>query len=79
MALLRMTAPTPAEYLMPDHSNRRLNGRNTQPNNLSIPWESQSFDAEGSFSSSALKAGESVRELIAEMTVEIAIVIANCL
>jgi hypothetical protein len=30
-------------------------------------------------SSSALSAGERVRELKAEMTVEIAIVIANCL
>ena len=79
MALLRMTAPTPAEYLMPDQANNRLNGRNTQPNSLSIPCESQSFDAEGFFSSSALKAGESVRELIAEITVEIAMVIANCL
>jgi hypothetical protein len=45
MALLRITAPTPAEYLMPAHWNRRLNGRKNQPNTLSMTRDSASFGA----------------------------------
>src|SRR5262249_1351106 len=99
-ALLRITAPTPREYLCDDHSKKRLNGRKSQPKPRSMKRSSQSrassadlevddtadleVCATGScerrgFSSTADSAGLSVNELNAEMTVEIAIVMANCL
>src|SRR5688572_12790687 len=79
MALLRITPATPSEYFCDAHAKNRLNGRNNQPNTLSIPRESASFFAPCGFSNSADNAGLKVSELKAEMTVEIAIVIANCL
>ena len=58
---------------------KRLNGPNTQPNARSIRRDSISFGASCDFSSFAARAGDRVSELIAEITVEIAIVTANCL
>ena len=56
-----------------------LKPRNSQPKILSIHRVSASFGAACDLSSSAASAGERVSELIAEMTVEIAMVSANCL
>ena len=57
----------------------RLKPRKNQPNTRSMPRVSASFGASWAFSSSAASAGDSVSELKAEITVEIAIVSANCL
>jgi len=57
---------------------KRLNGPNTQPNARSIPREMASFGALRACSSLAASAGDKVNELIAEITVEIAMVTANC-
>src|SRR5579871_5525286 len=77
--LLRNTDATPPEYLSPDQANKRLKGRKNQPNAFSIERANQSLGAPCSLSNTAQSAGERVSELIAEMTVEIAMVIANCL
>ncbi len=45
----------------------------------SMPRVSQSFGSSWPFSSNAASAGESVSELNAEITVEMAMFIANCL
>jgi len=50
-----------------------------QPINRSIPRVKASFGASWDFSSNAARAGDSVNELNAEITVEIATVSANCL
>ena len=50
-----------------------------RPKSLSISEETGSFFAPCGFSSSAARAGDSVSELKAEITVEIAMVNANCL
>jgi hypothetical protein len=55
----------------------RLKRRKNQPNALSMPRVKISFGASWDLSSMAASAGDSVNELIAEMTVEIAIVSAN--
>src|SRR5579859_7679254 len=49
------------------------------PKTRSIARVSQSFGASALLKSSAANAGERVKELNAEITVEIAIVMANCL
>ena len=46
MALFRSTPPTPLAYLIPNHPNARLNGRNSHPNALFIPRANQSLGAE---------------------------------
>ena len=51
---------------------------NGLPSTFSMPRASQSFGASCGFSSAAASAGLSVSELNAEITVEIAIVSANC-
>jgi len=56
-----------------------LNGRKNQPSRSSIRRESISFGASCECSNLAASAGDKVSELIAEITVEIAIVTANCL
>ncbi|MCY1248578.1 hypothetical protein D9M72_620230 [compost metagenome] len=57
-----------------------MNGRNNQPpSSLSRNREKRSFGALWSLSNTAAKAGDRVRELKAEITVEIAMVKANCL
>ncbi|MNY71124.1 hypothetical protein D3C86_2093980 [compost metagenome] len=53
--------------------------RNRPPNTLSMPRVSASLGSLWPLSSKALSAGDRVNELIAEITVEIAIVTANCL
>ncbi|MNY66717.1 hypothetical protein D3C86_2041890 [compost metagenome] len=49
------------------------------PNNLSNTLEKRSFGAPWPLSSTAANAGDRVRELKAEITVEMAMVNANCL
>ncbi|MNN91447.1 hypothetical protein D3C81_2095650 [compost metagenome] len=57
-----------------------MNGRNNQPPNiLSSTLEKRSFGASWPLSNTAASAGDRVRELKAEITVEIAMVRANCL
>jgi hypothetical protein len=58
---------------------KRLNGWNTQPNARSMKRDSASLGAPCACSNLAASAGESVSELIAEITVEMAMVTANCL
>jgi hypothetical protein len=58
---------------------KRLNGRKNQPSRRSISRERISFGAPCVCSNLAASAGDKVSELIAEITVEIAIVTANCL
>ncbi len=79
MALLRNTPATAAEYSCPDQVKTRLKGRKNQPNSRSMPEASQSFLASCGLSNTAHRAGERVSELKAEITVEIAMVMANCL
>ncbi|MNM76457.1 hypothetical protein D3C81_882830 [compost metagenome] len=57
-----------------------MNGLNNQPpNRRSSTFEKRSFGAWCSLSSTAARAGDRVRELKAEITVEMAMVRANCL
>ncbi|MCY1422233.1 hypothetical protein D9M71_379090 [compost metagenome] len=57
-----------------------MNGRNNQPpSSLSRNREKRSFGAWWSLSKTAAKAGDNVSELNAEITVEMAMVKANCL
>ncbi|MNV34907.1 hypothetical protein D3C71_1263410 [compost metagenome] len=70
---------TPPLYASEPRWNRRLKPRNRPPNTLSIPRVSASLGSLWPLSSSADRAGDSVSELIAEITVEIAMVTANCL
>src|SRR5437867_3361165 len=78
-ALLRITPPTPVAYLAPVQANTRLNGRKSQPIDRSIVRANQSLRAWWSLSNTAHNAGERVSELNAEITVEMAMVMANCL
>jgi len=65
---------------MAGFSKKRLNGRNNQPpNSLSSILEKRSFGASWLRSNTAARAGDKVSELKAEITVEIAMVKANCL
>ena len=59
--------------------NTLLKRRKNPPKTRSMPRVSASGRAPCGLSSSAASAGLSVSELIAEITVEIAIVSANCL
>jgi hypothetical protein len=56
-----------------------LNQRKKGPNTVFMPRVNQSFGASCGRSRSALRAGERVNELNAEMTVLMAMVTANCL
>src|SRR5580698_377657 len=76
---MRIRRATPLEYLREAHSKKRLKGLKIQPKARSMPRVRASLGSEWPFSRRALRAGESVSELKADMTVEIAIVIANCL
>ncbi|MNY62120.1 hypothetical protein D3C86_1988870 [compost metagenome] len=58
---------------------KRLNGVKSQPRQAAISLSNLSFGAPWGTSSLAARAGERVSELIAEMTVEMAMVTANCL
>ena len=78
-ALARITRRTPFAYFADDQVKKRLNGRNNQPSAPSMPRVSRSFFAPCPCNKIAQSAGESVRELNAEMTVEMAMVMANCL
>ena len=69
---------TPPEYRSEARAKPRLNGLNSQPNRVSITRPSQSFFAPCGLSRIAASAGDRVSELIAEITVEIAMVSANC-
>lgn len=73
---VRETAPW---YLCELLLKKRLNGRNNQPNKRSINRDGPSFGASCGLSSMAASAGDRVSELIAEITVEMAMVTANCL
>ena len=57
--------------------NARLKTRKNGPSSQSMPRVSQSLGASWPFSSIAASAGDKVNELIAEITVDIAIVSAN--
>ena len=59
--------------------SNRLNRWKNQPSTRSMPRVSASFGASWDFSRTAASAGDSVNELNAEITVEIATVSANCL
>ena len=67
------------EYLLPAHAKIRLNGWKNQPSDFSMTRANQSLGAPCPWSNTAHSAGESVSELNAEITVEIAMVMANCL
>ncbi|MNG10689.1 hypothetical protein D3C84_941750 [compost metagenome] len=57
-----------------------MNGRNNQPpKSVSRTLEKRSFGASWLLSSTAANAGDRVSELKAEITVEMAMVKANCL
>ena len=71
----RDTAPW---YLLELLLKKRLNGRNSQPNSASITRVSRSLGASWGLSSMAASAGDRVSELIVEITVEMAMVTANC-
>lgn len=58
---------------------KRLNGPNSQPKHLAIKRSNLSLGAEWGTNSFAARAGDRVSELMAEMTVEMAMVTANCL
>ncbi len=66
---------TPRSYFSELDLKKRLNGRNTQPNRRLGP----SFGAPWAFSSARGQGRRQGRELIAEITVEMAMVTANCL
>ncbi len=68
---------TPREYASPALVNILLNRAKKRPNNLSMPRVSASGLAPCGLSSTAASAGDSVSELNAEITVEMAIVSAN--
>jgi hypothetical protein len=57
---------------------QRLKPRNSQPKALSMPRVSASLGCVVAAQQQAASAGDSVSELIAEITVEIAMVTANC-
>ena len=58
---------------------KQLNQWKKRPNTLSMPRVTASLGASWGRSSRAAKAGDKVSELNAEITVEIAMVAANCL
>ncbi|MNL33589.1 hypothetical protein D3C87_1555100 [compost metagenome] len=75
-----MTLDTVPTYPLPALSNSRLKGLNSQPpNRRSRILEKRSLGALWDLSKTAANAGDKVSELNAEITVEIAIVRANCL
>src|SRR3984885_13951491 len=74
-----MILATPCAYDLEPREKTPLKVRKNAPSTRSIARVSQSFGASALLKSNAARAGERVRELNAEITVEIAIVMANCL
>ena len=80
MTVLRdISAFTPPPYLLEPLANSLLKPPKKRPSTRSMPRVSASLGAWWSFSSMAARAGDSVSELMAEITVEMAMVSANCL
>src|SRR5690606_24546221 len=77
--LWRITRVTPVAYESDARPKNRLNQLKNPPNTLFMPRVSMSGLSWWPLSSRADSAGDSVRELKAEITVEMAMVMANCL
>src|SRR3546814_20377881 len=77
--LRRITPVTPVAYESEARPKKRLNQLKNPPNTRFMPRVSQSGLSWCPLSSRADSAGDRVRELNAEITVEMAIVMANCL
>ena len=75
----RIACPTNVPYLLDAHAKNRLNPRKNHPNANSSTRENRSFFASRDCKSNEASAGLKLSELNAEITVEIAIVSANCL
>jgi hypothetical protein len=72
------TRATVLWYFAAERLKNRLKRVKNQPNERSIQRVSRSFGASCERSSSAASAGDSVSELNAEITVEMAMVSENC-
>src|SRR6478735_10908190 len=79
MPLRRSTRPTVPTYPLEARAKKRLKGRKNQPSAALRMRVKRSGGASCALSRTADSAGDKVSELNAEITVEIAIVSANCL
>src|SRR5690606_14233664 len=78
-ALRRMTPVTPVAYVSDERPKKSLNQLESRPNTRFMARVSQSGLSWWPLSSRADSAGDKVSELNAEITVEMAMVMANCL